>query len=155
MENGDVAISFTLTQEEYRAGFHRQLRSAPVSLVPILGVFCVVIGVVYRDSLILLLGVSCFVFLALLVGLAPLMKTTLTSEVQHMAFNPQGVYLAERASETRSDWSLFKKVDEAPDFFLLKFRATNRAMVVPKRAFDSPGEVDYFREVANSALTNG
>lgn len=157
MESEGVAIEFTLTQGEYRAGYYRQLRiwNVPVAIVlPIAGVVLLTLGVAYRSGLVLLLGISSFVFFALLVGRPARMPATDRGLVQTMAFNPRGVYLAGRTSETRSDWSLFKEVDEAPDFFLLKLRATNKAVVVPKRAFDSPAEIDYFRDLTDWALAN-
>lgn len=100
------------------------------------------------------MGVSSLILFGLLIGIAPRSQMKGPQPNQHMVFNPQGVYLADGAAETRSAWSLFKAFDEAPDVFLLKLRASNRAIVVPKRAFDSPAEVDQFRELARWALPN-
>lgn len=152
-ESGDLAISFTLTAEEYRAAHHRQLRRSPQGIfLLVAGVLGILAGVVLESSSFVYFGLSCFLLLGLLAVLVPRIQTKILVQVQTMAFNPHGVLLADGEAETRSAWALFKAIDETPDLFLLVQRANNVAVVVPKRAFDSATEVDEFRVLARSAL---
>ncbi|MFN8019661.1 MAG: YcxB family protein [Acidimicrobiales bacterium] len=152
-EGGDLAVSFTLTAREWRAGFIRQFRRSLVGMVlPVLGMLGIVVGAVTGLSDLIYFGVSCFLLLGLLFLLASRVQAKLGDRVQTMAFNAQGVYLADGEAETRSAWSLFNRFDETSDLFLLRLR-NNRVVLVPKRAFDSALEVDDFRTLARSALS--
>jgi hypothetical protein len=59
---------------------------------------------------------------------------------------PDGTSNESRHGEGKAKWTAYLRVRETPRFFLL-YTQSNFAQILPKRCFDSPGELERYRQV--------
>lgn len=155
-EDGDLAISFSLTPKECRAGAQRQVLRHPQGRIVLIGaVVFIVTGLAMGLTWLVVFGVGCFSFVGIVVAFAPQLDPKRLRTVHTMAFNPDVISMSDGVVEGRAPWSVFKRFDETTDLFLLTLRLDGQVAIVPKRAFDTPAEVDQFRDLARLALDPG
>jgi len=144
-----ITVEFFLTKQELtRATWYLTLRSTPVLVSGVLAVVCAVAGLLLRVVFLAIYGLVLLGFLGVtLPARVSKLWKRVASMPMHQSYNGDGFYVREGPTETRSTWDLFKQVHESPTLFLLLHAHKRAAIIVPKRAFRSPEDLERFRRL--------
>jgi|SRR5215472_7332515 len=164
----EIKVSFQHTEAEYLAACrmlllhgHGNLLRVPLVLVLLL-IYFVIFAYFTFDGFFLMtlfpitlipLG---FIFYKALVAVPRrAFRGNPTFQDQYeLTFSDAGVMVKSSRVESKMAWSLYTKVIESHDLFLLVYGKNLRVMtLVPKRAFQTPGQQDAFRLLLRRHIT--
>lgn len=161
-ESEIVTVIVTLTRDDYAAALRAlaQSRSRPQRILfwvsmAILGYFCYVwLRLPDRSVWGGILGLAVLAIFVLFVTYgAPFLSAR--SFVKKNAdklgpathsIGPDGTSNESSHGESKTKWTAYVRIRETPRLFLL-YTQTNFAQILPKRCFDSPTEVEKYRQV--------
>ncbi len=64
----------------------------------------------------------------------------------NQTIGPTGVFTENARGQATLGWNAYQRVRETPDVFLL-YAQSNYAIIVPKRCFRSPDDIQRYREI--------
>jgi YcxB-like protein len=157
----DNRIEFTYTEADYLAASRLFFFRSPEVLIRLIVSFILLlIGAVLITALVSDFPVGAAIALTLLVEAALLYNVLVRAPQQffrgdgkfrdkyEMTFSDEGLSIKTRQIDSKLAWSLYTKVLEAPNFYLLVYGKEIRMMtMVPKRAFRSQLQENAFREL--------
>jgi len=161
-ESEIVTVMVTLTRDEYAAALRAlaQSRSRPQRVLfwgsaAILGYFCYSwLRLPDRSVWGGILGLAGLAIFVLLVtyGVPFLSARSFVKKnadklgpATH-SIGPDGTSNESSHGESKAKWTAYLRIRETPKFFLL-YTQSNFALILPKRCFESPTEVERYRQV--------
>ena len=102
-------------------------------------------------AVILLLLPACIAILAVIICSISYKCEPRFRDIMDLKFTEKGIALKTSYVDSKIKWSLYKRILESKNFFLLYF-GEKRFTIIPKRVFVDSQQVDTFRNLINHSI---
>ena len=168
MSQPEVKLEYEYTEAEYLAANRLFFSSSP-NIIARLGVFGLLLGAAVillsflTNSLIVIPGLVFVVLLEAALFYNVLVNTPRKyfrgdgkfRDRYELTFSDEGVKLKTSQVDSKMSWSLYSRVVEGRDMYLLLYGKDTRMMTaVPKRVFSSSDQEQLFRELVTRHITD-
>lgn len=159
-ESDVVTVTLTLTQNEFAQALRALAKTTPRRIlfwvsIGIFGYFCYsLLRLPDRSLWAGILAIVALVSVAIFVEYgAPFLSARAfvkknpdkLGPAKH-SIGPEGTSNQSSDGESKANWTAYPRIRETPKFFFL-YVQSNFAQILPKRCFDSPAEVERYRQV--------